>query len=186
MGPQGNKEQTMERLKFWISGEVTGRAYLTDSIDAVTIADPVTGDESISDDYIEIEGTARDVLAIAASTRKQPGSVWAIQASREMFCHLVDSGEIADSLVLTPAEMERLDDGQGWWAAGDRVTLGFCNGPTMGLSVEFLSDCRPDDPRRADRQQIEAGDEDGYGWEPWGSAFDYEWILDRLAEGGAA
>lgn len=168
-------------MRFWITGEVTGRAYLTESIDAVTVTDHVTGEESISDDYREIEGSPRDVLAIAAAMRGQPGSEWSLSASSEIFEHLVDRGAVNTTIHLTPEEMDRLDDGQGWWAPGDEVSLHCAGGHhELCLRVRFRSADRPDDPRRIDRERIAAGEEDGYDWESWVSAFEHDWLLDRL------
>jgi hypothetical protein len=172
-------------MKFWITGEVTGRAWVTDDIEVVTRTDHITGEESISDDYWEIEGSPRDILAIAATTCRQPGSEWAISASREIFEHLVDCGALKTTIELTPEQMERLDDGQGWWAPGDRVFLHCAGGHhRLGLEVEFRATDRPADDRRMDREQIEKGEEDGYEWESWVDVYDsdYEWLLDLLVK----
>ena len=103
-----------DKITVWITGEVTGRAHLTE--------EPQT-----SDDYVEYRGTPLKLLERACSLYKQ-GSSWSIDAAVELETFLVGEGHLDGEwfcLELNDEEKAMFEYAAEWWRPDDRVELHF-------------------------------------------------------------
>lgn len=174
-------EALADQVRVWITGEVTGRAHLTE--------EPQT-----SDDYVEYRGTPLELLERVCSLYKQgkQGSSWSIDAAVELETFLVGEGHLDGEwfcLELNDEEkaLFEQEDGQGyWWRADDTVNLNFhgeefwVNSPRVSLELirrtgpwelpevwgEVCPDDCEDDQQSARRNEWPGGVR-SKDWEEW-------------------
>lgn len=127
--------------------------------------------------FSSLEGSTATMLDIARAWWAQSGP----QGNQNLAHQLLEACEQSFVIELTPDEMALVDDGQGWWAPGDRVTL-HSDGGTVTLHVRLDAETRPEDPNRIDRQHIETSAYAEYEHDEWMQHFlDLPApILDRL------
>lgn len=109
-----------------------------------------------------IEGSTADMLDTARAWRAQSGP----QGLAHLAPELLEACDQTFAIELLPHEMELIDDRQGWWAAGDRVTL-YSTGRAVTLHVRLTADSRPDDPRRIDCEHMETSATPEYEFDGW-------------------
>ena len=127
--------------------------------------------------FSSIEGSTATMLDIARAWWAQTGP----QGNSSLAHQLLEACEQSWRIELSPDEMSLIDDGQGWWAPGDRVTL-HSSGREVTLHVSLDAETRPENPNRIDRQHMETSADGEYETDEWMQRFlDLPArILDRL------